>query len=200
MPGVTQQTVRKLYCTLATTSNRCIHALASMWWPRTGTDGVYVCRIECSALFNQIIIHRSLWSSLFALHLCSWRNVAFTLGKNNIKLHKHPAVELCSALQRLSAAGRLSSETQNKCTFFFFQSLKFNSELLRSQRILMRLQVFINQECTSVPLALSCRAAQLSAAEQQLSSSGALGNQKTTICKAMQHFFFTYVEYFYLYV
>lgn len=101
--------------------NRCVHALACMWWPRTGTDGVYVRRFECSAPFNQIIIHRRLWSSVLALHLCSWRSVAFTLGKkNNIKLHKHPAVEARSAPQQLSATGRLSSETLNKCTFFFF--------------------------------------------------------------------------------
>lgn len=58
-----------------------------------------------------------------------------------------------------------------------------------SQRILMRLQVFINQECTSVPLALSCRAAQLSAAEQQLSSSGALGNHKQQSAKLCSFFF-----------
>lgn len=61
----------------------------------------------------------------------------------------------------------------------------------------MRLQVFINQECTSVPLALPYRAAQLSAAEQQLSSSGALGNHKQQSAKLCS-IFFTYVEYFHL--
>lgn len=55
----------------------------------------------------------------------------------------------------------------------------------------MRLQVFINQECTSVPLALPCRAAQLSAAEQQLSSCGALGNHKQQSAKLCNIFSLT---------